>query len=145
MADPGLRGRAVVAGVLGLIAFVLLMNTFESDSVGDKDVANRSLLESIDSVVDSLLQEKGVDRSRERKWQVRTPGGDVIRIERRIKVPAALISLEFNRDLSVAVEPWGAHVAGTERTKESTVVLHVVADEMTVHTITLEREIEHSR
>ena len=145
MPDSGVRVRTAVAGILGLLALMLTFNSFQENPASTTETVSRSLLESIDSVVDSLLHEKGVDRSKEKKWKVRTPGGAVIRIERRIKVPPELISLEFNRDLSVAVEPWGAHVAGTERTKESTVVLHVVADAMTVHTLTLERDTKHSR
>ena len=137
MRDTGVLARIIVAGALIAIALVLGIFSSETNKQG---LPKGSILESVDATVDSLLQEKGVDRKKERKWQVKSSNGMVIRIERRIRVPAELVSLEFNRDLSSAVEPLGAHVSGTERTKESTVVLHVVAGEMTVQTITLERE-----
>ena len=141
MADPDLRRRAGVAAGLGLLAIALVIITSRTDSPQTGASINRPLVSSVDSLVDAFLRKQGIDRKKERKWTVRSPDGAVIRMERRIQVSRELISLELNRSLSEAVAPWGGHVAGSERTKESTVVLHVVIDGTIVHTMTLEPQL----
>lgn len=138
MTDPTLRRRAGVAAVLGILAIAFVIITSQTDSPHNGTSVSRPLIGAVDSLVDTFLRDQGIDRKKERKWSVRNPQGRVIRMERRIQVPRELITLELNRALSEAVAAIGGHVAGSERTKESTVVLHVVVDEMTLHTLTLE-------
>jgi hypothetical protein len=145
MVDPSLRRRAGVAAVLAVFAAVLLILVLRTESPHRGTPVNRPLIASVDSLVDAFLKEKGIDRGKERKWPVRNPGGDILRIERRIAVPRERITLELNRDLNQAVESMGGHVAGTERTKASTVVLHIVVRGMTVHTLTIEPELQQSQ
>ena len=140
MPDPGVRRLLGVAAALGVLAVLLVITEFVTDSSRSGAVVNRSAIASVDSLVDHFLRDQGIDRKKERKWSVRGMDGTVIRIERRIQAPREKISLELNRSLNEAASNLGGHVAGTERTKESTVILHIVVGGMTVHTLTLEPE-----
>jgi hypothetical protein len=140
MVDSSVRRRIGVALILGILAVVLVLITSSDEPPHTGTLSGGPLVASVDSLVDGFLREQGIDRKKERKWSVRNRDGDVIRMERRVLVPPDLITLELNRALDHAVEPLGGHVAGTERTKESIVVLHVVVGGMTVHTLTLEHE-----
>jgi hypothetical protein len=91
----------------------------------------------LDNAIDSLLSAYGVQPQRVKKWVVRTPDGTPVRTERRVLLPPKVKSLDFNRDLSTVAAGYDAVVAGTERTKEMLVVLHVVTDGYTVQTISL--------
>ncbi|MDH4070376.1 MAG: hypothetical protein OEV30_08125 [Ignavibacteria bacterium] len=99
---------------------------------------HETIREAVDAAVDSLLVSYRIDRTGEKKWTVKSKGGTPLRIERRVLIPADLVTLLFNRDLGIAVRRYGGHVVGTERTRESVVVLHVVVGGMTLHTISLE-------
>lgn len=145
MADPALSRRIGLAAVLGILAIAFVIITSQTDSPPGGISVGRPLIGAVDSLVDSFLRDQGIDRKKERKWAVRSPAGAVIRMERRIQVPREQITLELNRALSEEVASIGGHVAGSERTKESTVILHVVVDGMTLHTLTLEPLIPPSR
>lgn len=130
--------HAVAAALLGVLAVLLSGDMSAERSEDLHSRASGPALELIDSTVDSLLAAYRVDRSREKKWTIRTKDGEPVRIERRVFVPSDLVSLKFNRDLGISVEGFGGRVIGTERTRESVVVLHVIVDSRTVHTISLE-------
>ena len=52
--------------------------------------------------------------------------------------PKDFSSAEFNQALNRKVEPWGARVVGTERTRDRTVTLHVIREDATVLSVILE-------
>lgn len=74
-------------------------------------------------------------------WKVRDVKdrtGRRVRTEYRLRLPKDFSSAEFNHALGAKVEPWGAHVVGTERTHDRTVTLHVVRDEETIVSVILD-------
>jgi len=142
MFDPTLRSRGSAVAILLVLTIVLAAGV--SGSSHDREQGDGAVLQAIDHLVDSVLTAYHIDRSSGKKWSIRNGGGEVVRIERRIRVPRELVSILFNRDLGRSVRPLGAHVTGTERTKESLVVLHVVARRRTMHTISLEMSAKES-
>ena len=58
-----------------------------------------------------------------------------IRIEQRIPVPREFPTLIVNYRLQELLEPAGARVFGTERTKDGVVTLHILAGGITVRSL----------
>jgi len=137
--EPHLRSRVVIATTLAVLTIMLLVVEphLNGSSRSTPSAENTRL---VDQVVDSLIIQYGVKRDKIKKWQVRLPDGRRIRTERRVLVPLDFVSVEFNRDLNRAVAQYGAKVSGTERTKESVVVFHIVQEGITTHTIALVEE-----
>ena len=78
-------------------------------------------------------QREGVSGGR--TWTVRIPGTTLTRTEKRVSVPREFDSIEFNHTLSKHLAPLGAHVVATERSKEATVTMHIVAGGETVYSV----------
>lgn len=104
----------------------------------------RPLLSQIDSIVDTLFTRYQIDASGVKSWGVFTRDKRFIRRERRVYVPPQFISLDFNHDLSRQLSEIGVRIVATERTKESTVSMHIISEGMIVETITfvLKRDLE---
>ena len=135
-ADTGLRHRVIIAGTFAALAVVLLgIDEFAPAFASSPPTASE--IQAIDNAVDSVLSRYGIATKQARSWFVRTADGTAVRKERRIPVRHDLASIELNRDLNRAVSEFNGHVIGSERTKESVVVLHVVVKGMTVQSISL--------
>ena len=129
------QSRAVLAlGGLAVIFAGIL-------SLGDNQRSLRgtppgpATLATISAVVDTLLQEHGVDRSLIRTRRILSAEKKPIRIEQRIPVPREFPTLVVNYQLQELLEPAGARVFGTERTKDGIVTLHIMAGGVTVRSL----------
>ncbi len=89
----------------------------------------------IRAVIDTVLHRFGIDRRNVKSWRVQPPGAGWSRFEERVFVAPGFVSLEFNHELNKRLAPLGAHVVGTERTKENVVALHIVKEGTTIRTI----------
>lgn len=134
----------MIAAALAVLGVVLLASDDFAPALTNRQPAAADL-QAIDIAIDSLLSRYGITARQVRKWQVRTGDGMTARTERRALVPPELATVEMNRDLSRAVSAFNGHVVGTERTKESVVVLHVVVRGTTVQSVSLVTDARASR
>jgi hypothetical protein len=135
----------VMLGVVALMLFVLDKSTEStSQPFARKQVPARPSLNQIDVVIDTLFNRYQIDARGAKSWSVFARDKRFIRKERRVYVPPQFISLDFNHDLSRQLSDFNARVVATERTKESTIAMHIVSDGMVVETITfvLKRDLE---
>ena len=95
----------------------------------------RPLLRQINTVIDSLLNRYQIDSKWIKSWSVLTQNRRFIREQKSIFVPPDFISLDFNHDLSRELARFDVHVVATERTKESTVSMHIVSNDMIIESI----------
>ena len=139
--------RVVLAGLLASCALVLVLLNIASEKIAQRSGHGRSTATQIISekdetnaafndAVDSLFTRYQVDRRAVKSWYVQTPDKKNIRLERRVMVPADFLSMNFNLDLNRMVSAYGARAMATERTKESTVMVHIIKDKMIVQSIT---------
>jgi hypothetical protein len=148
MEQRSLKSRLLIVGALAAATVVLLLSMRVRDKVEDRtllDEANaRPLLQAIDARVDSLLDRYTIQQAWRKSWIVTTPGKKFIRKERRITVPSRFVSLDFNHDLSRELSGVSARLIASERTKESTVSMHIMVDDMIVETLVfvLNRDLE---
>jgi hypothetical protein len=102
--------------------------------------------EEIARTVEKVLAERREETAGSRVWKVRFPGTTFTRTEQRVTVPREFDTIEFNHALGKRLAPLGANVMATERTKESTVTMHVVAAGATVYSLSLVTDPEfHSK
>jgi hypothetical protein len=145
--QPGLRRRIVLAVLLASCALVLVLLNIATEKIGQRAGRGRSTagrtassedaaLVGINSVVDTLLAHYQIDRHSVKSWYVQTPDKRFVRLERRVIVSPDFVSMKFNLDLNRMVSALGARAMATERTKESTVTMHIVKDKMIVQSIT---------
>ena len=122
--------------VTALVLFALDQSTerITQPSPG-KQIPPRPLLNQIDSVIDTLFNRYQIDGERAKSWSVFGRDKRFIRKERRVYVPPKFISLDFNHDLGRRLSDFNARVVATERTKESTVSMHVLNDGMIIESI----------
>ncbi len=133
------RWRLVAVGILAVSSLVLFMAGRVSERVEKnsalKKAQARPLLTQVNEVVDTLLDQYEVDPKWVKTWSVFTPNKKFIREERRVYVPPSFISLDFNHDLSRALAKYDVQVVATERTRESTVSMHILNDGMIFESI----------
>lgn len=133
-------GLAVLSLVLGLLALVLAprgatvreparKNAAPVVTPGDAEI-RRGL--------EAICAEFRVPPASLKVRDVKDRNGRPVRTEYRLRLPKDFSSAEFNHALNAKVEPWGAHVVGTERTHDRTVTLHVVRDEETILSVILD-------
>jgi hypothetical protein len=115
-----------------------------SQKAEQKEIHARPLLAEINTVVDTLLNRYQIESNWVKSWSVFTPDKKFVREERRVYVPQRFIALDFNHDLSRALEHLGVRVVATERTRESSVSMHIVNDGMIIESIgfVLKRDLE---
>jgi hypothetical protein len=136
----GLRMRVVIAGLL-LAGAVML---FAANRAAEKSAVRRMAASStnagisrrIDAAIDTVLRRYGIPRERVTTWRLHATGTGFSRMERRVIVPPEFISLDFNLALSRELDQYNARVIATERTKESTVSIHIVVDGKTTQSVT---------
>jgi hypothetical protein len=105
-----------------------------------KRVAIQSEDAQIRAVIDTVLHRFGVDRREVKSWRVQPSGTGWSRLEERVTVSPAFVSLAFNHELNMRLASLGVHVVGTERTKENVVALHIVKDGTTIRTLSFVTE-----
>ena len=139
--------RVVLAWLLASCAVLLILLNIASEKIAQRSGRGRSgssqvvsekdeVAAAINAAVDSLFTRYQIDRRTVKSWYVQTPEKKNIRLERRVVVPADFVSMNFNLDLNRMVEAYGARAMATERTKESTVMVHVIKDKAIVQSIT---------
>jgi hypothetical protein len=139
-----LRSRLILLAVLGVAALVLsiLGSTPHGTPASGEVVAvsgrRPATANTLEQEVRAVCAEFGIPQKSIRTRAVKDRAGHVLRPELRIAVPPDFSSYEFNYALSRRVEPFGANVAGAERTRERTVTLNVVRDETILESIILE-------
>jgi hypothetical protein len=130
---------AVLSVVLGILAVVLAPRTAVSrEPVRKAAVALPPGEAEIRRGLEAVCAEFRVPPASLKVRDVKGGGGQQVRTEFRLRLPRDFSSAEFNQALSRKVEPWGAHVVGTERTHDRTVTLHVVRDEETILSVILD-------
>ena len=135
---PGERIRILIGAAL--FACVLFLLVFELAS-GQASVRRGSMSDSPDldgkigSVVDTLLARYGIAKTAVRAWHAKAAGEPIARVEERIQVGMPFLSLNFNHDLNSELASLDTHVVGTERSKENTVVMHLVHNGRTVRSL----------
>jgi hypothetical protein len=121
-------------------ALVLLMANRVSEKIEEKsklkEAHARPLQLIVDTVLDTLFDHYEIQPRWIQSWNVLTPNRKFVRTERRIYVPPEFVSIDFNHDLSHELLPYDLQVVATERTKESTVSMHVMHAGMVVESIT---------
>jgi hypothetical protein len=128
--DGHLQRRMILAAALGACAVLLFVG---DRFVGGPERGGRGFAfvpvreqAGIEEVVDTLLARHGIPQSAVRTWRVLSLDKKPIRLEQRIMVSREFLSLVFNGELNIMLAPFGAHVVGTERTRENTVTMHIV-------------------
>ena len=125
--------------MLAVGSLVLFMANRVTEKIEKKSALKEAqfhpLLKLINTTVDPLLNRYEIENRWVRSWNVLTRDRRFIRSERRVYVPPRFISLDFNHDLSRELARFDARVIATERTKESTVSMHIVVDGMIVESI----------
>jgi hypothetical protein len=119
----------VLVGVLAACAAVLFLVEKYTPTAGVNPSTNAGsglIVEKVHTMVDSLLARHQIRNEWVKTWQVRTPGKKFIRSKRRVFVPPKFVSLNFNLDLNRSLSQYGVHAVATERTKESTVTIHIM-------------------
>jgi hypothetical protein len=102
--------------------------------------------EEIGRTVEKVLAERREETAGSRVWKVRFPGTSFTRTEQRVTVPREFDTIEFNHALGKRLAPLGVNVVATERSKEATVAMHVVAGGATVYSLSLVTDPEfHSK
>ena len=143
-----IRWRIVTVGMLVVGSLVLFMANRVTEKIEKKSAfkktQSRPLLTQVSTIIDTLLDRYQIDRKWVKSWGVFTPDKRFIREERRVYVPPGFISLDFNHDLSLALAKHDVRVVATERTRESTVAMHIVSDGMIIESIVfvLKRDLE---
>jgi hypothetical protein len=143
---PGLRIRVILAILLACCAVLLVLLNVATEKIGQRAGRGRATavrtvsaedaaLVGINSVVDTLLARYQIDRRSVKSWYVQTADKRNIRLERRVIVPSDFLSVKFNLDLNRMVSAYDARAVATERTKESTVTMHIIRNKMIVQTI----------
>lgn len=126
--------------MLAVGSLVLFMANRVTDKIdlknARKETQFRPLLGQVNKVIDTLLERHQVDIKWVKSWSVFAPGKKFIRVERRVYVPPRFISLDFNHDLGRELARFDLRVVATERTKESTVSMHIINNGMVIESIT---------
>jgi hypothetical protein len=134
-----LKGRILLAGALaGAILILLGIRSLDAGAgrmEGGNAPGRRELQQRAATVIDTLLRRYGIDPREVRSWMVVGPGKTGGRVEQRVFVTPAFVSVAFNHDLNLALASLGAHVVATERTKENLVTMHVVVHGVTIRSI----------
>jgi hypothetical protein len=137
--DGSLRRKMLLAALLGAAALILFLLERLSAPVSGFTprlaVGGAEGQPAFQEAIDTLLVRHGIQRSSVRTWRVLSGDKKPLRLEQRVSVPREFRSLIFNYELNRRLEGFGAHVVGTERTKEQTVTMHIVYRGMTVRSI----------
>jgi hypothetical protein len=130
---------AVLSLVLGVLAVVLAPRTAVGREPTRKNAPVAIPGESeIRRGLEAVCADFHVPPSSLKVRDMKDRTGQPVRREYRLRLPRDFSAAEFNQALSSKVEPWGAHVIGTERTQDRTVTLHVVRDEGTIMSVILD-------
>jgi len=133
------RTKSIIALLLALLAAgIALTDRLMGVPVGLPS-GRRSVTpaeeQEIRGVLDTLLVQYGIERRGVISWHVQIRGIKWTRLEERVSVPPSFLSVRFNHDLNERLAALGAHVVGTERTKENAVILHIVKSHATIWSI----------
>jgi len=137
LSDPALRVRLLVAGVLAVCALLLSAAGTGTGSPGVRgtEAERRSAESGIAAALDSLMAEDGITAADVRTWRATAAGKPTGRIEQRVTVGRAFLSLDFNHGLGIRVAQFGARVVGTEKTREQIVAMHIIRGGRTIRTV----------
>lgn len=137
LAEPAVRKRLVAAGVLAVCALLLTAAGAGAGSPAapGTDAENRRAETGIAAALDSLLAQEGVVAADVRTWRATAAGRPTGRIEQRVTVGRAFLSISFNHALGLRLSPFGARVVGTEKTREQIVTMHIIRDGATIRSI----------
>ena len=142
------RWRLVAVAMLLVGALVLFMANRVTEKIAaraeQKEAHARPLLAEVNTIVDTLLNRYRIEDKWIKSWSVFTPDKKFVRQERRVYVPPRFIALDFNHDLSSSLVHLGVRVIATERTRESSVSMHIINKGMIVESIgfVLKRDLE---
>lgn len=129
-----LRMKLIAIGVLGACAVGLVLLDMVLNP-GDRTSSPHPDHPVLAGIIDSLFVKYGVNPNSVSTWQIHVPGRKFVRTEQKVLVAPDFISMSFNQELNSLVSDAGARAIATERTKESTVTVHIVKDRHVIHSI----------
>jgi hypothetical protein len=136
-AEPFLRKRLVVAGILAACALLLTVAGAGagSSALPETESAIRRAETGIAAALDSLLAQEGISSADVKTWRATADGKPTGRIEQRVTVGRSFLSISFNHALGLRVASFGARVVGSEKTREQVVTMHIVRGRATIRSI----------
>ena len=137
-AEPALRKRLVIAGLLAAAALLLTAAGAGAGSAAapESDAEIRVRSRGSAAALDSLLAQEGDRRHGRPNLARHVAGKPTGRIEQRVTVgPGRSSASSFNHELGVRVAEFGARVVATEKTQEQVVTMHVVRGRTTIRSI----------
>jgi hypothetical protein len=129
-------GIMVVLAVAAVLLYSLDTRSGEKAARGGEEVLP-STRDGVQAAVDSMMKQYGIPRSSVRTWNILSLDKKPIRVVQRIEVSRTFPSLVFNAQLQRLLEPTGAHVFATERSRDNIVTMHVVWHGRTIRSLTL--------
>lgn len=135
MTNPGANPRLLLLGGLAAAALLLALLLFGGGGRVLSPVPSEATMQGIDRTVKELLAAYGVPEGSVRTRTVKAGQGGFRRVERRATVPWDFVTVQFNRDLNDRLGPFDGRSFATERTRENTVSVHVLAAHTVVQTV----------
>lgn len=128
-----LRPKVVTVLVLAVcaIGLVLLDVALSPDETSGPHAEGPAIAD----IIDSLFVKYDINPNSVSTWQMHVPGRKFVRTEQKVIVNPDFVSMSFNQELNRLVSDVGARAIATERTKESTVTVHVVKGHHVIHSI----------
>ncbi len=134
--NRGSRQKLLIVGLL-VVAIVLLFALEGSLISGPKhETVVRYSNADLEEVLDKLFAQYDIDSRSIKRRSVKSPDKTLLRNEKTVEVPSSFISVNFNRDLSEAMQLRGLTVVATEKTRENKVTMHIKNDDVIVQSIT---------
>jgi hypothetical protein len=133
--------RVLIAVALGLVVLVLLFLDLllQSPAPVRSYPLSSSMAASVQEAIDTLFDRYGIERSGIKTWRILSAAKKPVRVEQRIPVTKEFPSLVFNFELQRMLQPLGAQVFATERSKDNIVTMHVIHGGLTVRSMAFVR------
>jgi hypothetical protein len=133
-----LKIRLIVAGVLAACAVALSAGENIAGRMAPREetpAAQQAAEARIAATVDTLFARYGIPKDEVKSWRPKLGGAVLPRVESRVNVSPSFLSVNFNHDLNLRLAGTGAHVVGTERSKDHIVTMHIIRGGMTIRSI----------
>ena len=137
--EKGIFFRLLLAAALGCAAVGLfLLDRTRTDEASRPDFA--ATLQAVDHEVDSVLAQFGIEQGGIRKRRITIPSEGVVRVERRIAIPASFVPVLLNAALNAMAHRYDGRAIATEDLKQSSVTVYIEVQKVIVQTIILKTD-----
>lgn len=127
--------KRVLIFAIWIVVASALVFVFGLPHTGKKAPQHRTADPNIQAVVHQLLRQYRVDPKTMATRTHSAGNGNVVRIERRVKVAPDFNTLNFHVDLSRALAEHDATVTASEKSEDGSVAMHIKKDGMIVETL----------